>query len=110
VTEVLRGDTHLPASFPFAVLDELCAAMTYMQFGTGEGCNMPLTYACHTLPLWRKKNFILRASCPKVWPKTLPTFCAANLRTWLNLYGAVGTALDDYRAQAQAEYGAIIGP
>lgn len=112
VAEVLRGINHMPQAFPIEALQEICYAMAQLHKGTAEGCNMPLTYARHMLPLLRRDHFYIEGE----QPETLSEDAAIFLRdepldaAIMRLYGAVGTALDEYRAQAQETYDDTVGP
>lgn len=112
VADVLRGINHMPQTFPIVALTEICTALAQLQHGTAEGCNMPLTTARLILPQMRNDHFHFEGDEPNDLAQDAMVFLRDRPLDMaiMRLYGAVGTALEEYRAQAQEAYDDTVGP
>ncbi len=104
--DTLRGVNLLPREFPIEALQEISSSLRHLKDGTAEGCLEPLNFARHMLPLVRRDHFYLEGAEPDSQDDDEVYFtrdCPLDLAI-MRLYGAVGTALDEYRSQAQEKY------
>ena len=93
----------LPEGFPRDSMLDLCEALEGLPDGTAEGCRIDLEFARSFLPKVRR-GFFADADDNRVpdddTPPPLEREGALDLRL-SSLFSAVGTALDEYRFQAQ---------
>jgi len=111
VTETMRGINLMPQTFPVEAVQKACISLANLPKGTAEGCVDPLNYARYLLPLVRRDHFYIDGEEPELqgeddifFTREHPLDLAIT-----RLYAAVGTALDEYRAQAQDIYDDHIG-
>lgn len=111
VSEVMRGVNLMPQAFPTEALEEICVSLSALKDGTAEGCNEPLNYARHMLPLVRRDHFYIEGDEPEISDDEDTYFMRDHPldHAITRLYIAVGTALDEYRAQAQDKYDDHVG-
>lgn len=111
VTDTLRGINLMPEKFPEDALNELCLSLVSLKDGTAEGCVEPLNFARYMLPLVRRDHFYIEGEEPENLDEEDAFFTRDNPldQAMTRLYGAVGTALDEYRAQAQDRYDDHVG-
>ncbi|PWV97741.1 Leucine-rich repeat (LRR) protein [Hoeflea marina] len=101
----------MPQNFPVEALEEICISLLYLEEGTAEGCIQPLNFARHMLPLVRRDHFYISGDEPELSDEEDTYFTREHPldQAIMRLYVAVGTALDEYRSQAQDRYDDHIG-
>lgn len=111
LADALRGTNRLPQTFPREAMDELCLSLSNLDRGTAEGCVEPLNFARHMLPLVRRDHFHIEGDEPEASSEEEVILLRDHQLDLAitRLYGAVGTALDEYRAQAQDRYDDRVG-
>jgi len=118
---VIRALTEinlLPDDFPKAGLEDLCKSLTGLADGTAENCRPVLEYARNRVPQIRRENFLLEddgeeddedehdekdARAAGGGEPRLSRGMVLDGRLSV-LFASVGTALDEYRVQAQARF------
>lgn len=111
VAETLRGINLMPHSFPVEAMTEICISLANLTNGTAEGCVEPLNFARHMLPLVRRDHFYIEGEEPEPNGEDDIYFTREHMldQAITRLYVAVGTALDEYRSQAQDKYDDQVG-
>ncbi|MCW2308112.1 leucine-rich repeat domain-containing protein [Rhodobium gokarnense] len=111
VADRLRGINLMPRKFPEEAVNELCLSLLSLKDGTAEGCVEPLNFARYMLPLVRRDHFYIDGEEPENLDEEDTFFIRDSQldQAMTRLYGAVGTALDEYRAQAQNRYDDYVG-
>jgi Leucine-rich repeat (LRR) protein len=111
VADTLRGINLMPRLFPEEALDEICISLSNLNKGTAQGCVEPLNYARHMLPLVRRDHFHIEGEEPELEDEDDTCFAREHSldHAITRLYVAVGTALDEYRSQAQERYDDYVG-
>jgi hypothetical protein len=96
LTEALRQINTPPDGFPKASVEEIANVLCALPSGTAEGCRTPLEYARLRLASIRREYMA------KECADSLNPFARGSEldQKFANLYTAVGTALDEYRALA----------
>ena len=96
----------LPAGFPIEPVSTLCAALVLLPHGTSEGSVPVLLHARERVPALRREYVLSEPEegGAREHHETPPVFRGEELDRRLNeLYAAVGTALDHYKAETSTE-------
>ena len=109
-TTLNQVNNELPAGFPGGSILDLCEALAGLPDGTAEGCRIDLEFARSFLPKVRR-GFFADADDNRVpdddTPPPLQREGALDLRL-SSLFSAVGTALDEYRFQAEEQVADVV--
>jgi hypothetical protein len=104
----IKSANGIPKAFPREAVFDLCVGLGGLQFGTAEGCRVPLEYARSRLPAIRRQ-FIFREE-DRVHdeltgdePPPLMRGMTIDL-AFQSLIAAITTALDEYRRLASAQF------
>jgi hypothetical protein len=111
VADTMRGVNAMPQKFPAEALSEICVSLANLKHGTAEGCHEPSNFARYMLPLVRRDHFHIEGEEPELEDEEDIFFKRDHQldQAITRLYGAVGTALDEYRSQAQGKYDDYVG-
>lgn len=108
VLATLVQTNAVPADFPREVLEDICEALSGLEAGTAENCRPTLEYARNKIPEIRREYFLLDDGDLDHYPIGIDEpslYRGMPLDIRLNeLIGAVATALDEYRVQAQERF------